>query len=75
MDPLLTRIERYLRRSGMRPTPFGREAARDPHFVRDMRKGREPRSTLRRRVNDWLDGAEQALEATDKRGGRTCRPR
>lgn len=74
MDPLLTRIERYLRRSGMRPTPFGREAARDPHFVRDMRKGREPRSTLRRRVNDWLDSAEAALEGKGK-GGRTCKPR
>jgi hypothetical protein len=70
---LLTRIERFMRRSGMRPTPLGREAARDPHFVRDMRKGREPRSTLRRRVDAWLDEAEKALDV--KKGGRKCKPR
>ena len=73
MDPLLHRIERYLRRSRMRPTAFGREAARDPHFVRDMRAGREPRSTLRRRINAYLDEAERALDAN--KGGRTCKPR
>jgi hypothetical protein len=66
---LARRIELYLRRSGLRPTTFGRLAARDPRLVFDMRRGREPRLSLARRLNGWLDEAEQSLEA------RPCRPR
>ena len=40
---LLSTIERYLRRTGMKPTRFGREAIGDPRFVPDLRRGREPR--------------------------------
>jgi 2,4-dienoyl-CoA reductase-like NADH-dependent reductase (Old Yellow Enzyme family) len=52
---LLYRIERHLKRTGMRATTFGREAARDPRFVFDLRRGREPRPTLERRINAYLD--------------------
>lgn len=57
---LLPRIERYLRRSKMKPAVFGRAAVRDPRFVFDLRLGREPRITTERRVHAWLDahGAE-----------------
>lgn len=37
---VLAKIERYLRRTGMSPTTFGRRAANDPRFVFDLRKGR-----------------------------------
>jgi len=52
---LLPRIERYLRRSKMKPAVFGRAAVRDPRFVFDLRLGREPRITTERRVHAWLD--------------------
>ena len=37
---LLMHVEKYLRRTGMPPTRFGREAARDPRLVNDLRCGR-----------------------------------
>jgi hypothetical protein len=59
---LLRRIETYLKKSGTAPARFGREAARDPRLVFDLRRGREPRASLRRRLDAYLDGREQALE-------------
>ena len=59
---LLRRIEIYLRRSGIAPARFGREAARDPRLVFDLRRGREPRATLKRRLEAFLDLGERALE-------------
>lgn len=50
MTPLLTKIERHLRVSRVSPTRFGREAARDPRFVFDLRRGREPRPRTVARV-------------------------
>ena len=55
---LLQRIERYLRASRMSPTTFGRETARDPQLVFDLRRGREPRRELRRRIHAFLDAHE-----------------
>jgi hypothetical protein len=40
------------------PTTFGRECARDPQLVFDMRRGREPRLNLRRRITEFLDARE-----------------
>lgn len=59
---LLRRIERYLRRTGIRPTTFGRNAARDPRLVFDIRRGREPRPTLARRLGAYLDAREAELD-------------
>lgn len=50
MTPLLTKIEKYLRTSRITPTRFGRDAARDPRFVFDLRRGREPRPRTEARV-------------------------
>lgn len=58
---LLRRIERYLRRSGTPATRFGRDAVRDPRFVFDLRRGREPRSPTLRRVHAYLDGVEAGI--------------
>ena len=55
---LLRRVERYLRRSGTPATRFGREAVRDPRFVFDLRRGREPRAATLRRVSAYLDNQE-----------------
>ena len=59
---LLGRVERYLRRSGTPPTRFGRDAVRDPRFVFDLRRGREPREPMLRRVSDFLDEREGAQQ-------------
>lgn len=58
---LQRRIERFLKRSGIPPTRFGREAARDPRLVFDMRRGRQPRPTTVRRLNAYLDEQEKKL--------------
>jgi hypothetical protein len=56
----LRRIERYLHMTRTAPTTFGRECARDPQLVFDMRRGREPRLNLRRRIETYLDAREDA---------------
>ena len=55
---LLTRVETYLRRTGMPPTRFGREAARDPRFVHDLRRGRTVGDRLVRRVIAYIECAQ-----------------
>lgn len=55
---LLPRIERYLRRTQMKPAVFGRAVVRDPRFVFDLRMGREPRIKTLRRVHAWLDAQD-----------------
>ena len=56
---LLRRVEEFLKRSGMAPTRFGRQAARDPRLVFDMRKGREPHRRLARRIGDFIEDQER----------------
>jgi hypothetical protein len=55
---LLSRIQRYLRRSGQTPSRFGRAVMNDPKFVHDLRRGREPRIETAARVHAWLDAQE-----------------
>jgi hypothetical protein len=52
---LLTRIERHMRTTGIAATRLGREAARDPRLVHDMRRGREIGTKLATRVLAWLE--------------------
>lgn len=55
-------IERHLTLTGISASRFGREAARDPRLVHDMRRGREPRAAMARRVLAYL--------ASTRRSGR-----
>ena len=52
---LLRKIERFLARTGMPVTKFGRLCARDPRLVSDMRNGRELRRQLRSRVEHFMN--------------------
>lgn len=52
---LLTRIESYLRRTGVPPTRFGRDAVRDPRFVHDLRRGRTVGDRVARRVIAFIE--------------------
>ena len=54
---LLREVEKFLRISDIPPTRFGREAMRDPRFVFDLRRGREPRPRTVARVRAFLDEA------------------
>ncbi len=54
---LLGLIERYLKRSHMPETKFGRLAVNDPRLVSDLRKGREPGALMIARVLAFI--AEQ----------------
>lgn len=52
---LIRKIEKFLRRTDMRATTFGRLAARDPRFVFDLRNGRMPRARTERRIEHFMN--------------------
>ncbi|MBP6362213.1 MAG: hypothetical protein KA233_01745 [Novosphingobium sp.] len=52
---LITRIERFLRETGMPWTKFGRLATRDPRFVQDLRNGRIPRDATATHVEHFMN--------------------
>jgi len=52
---LLPKIERFLRRTGMPWTKFGRLVARDPRLVADLRNGRTPRPGLASRIEHFMN--------------------
>ena len=51
---LLIEIDRFLRRTRMAETKFGRLAARDPRLVHDLRLGREPQPPMVDRVRTFI---------------------
>lgn len=53
---LLRDIERYLHRTGVAETTFGRRVVNDPRLVGDLRRGREPGPQLVRRVRAAMGG-------------------
>ena len=53
--PLLMIVERFLRESDMAPTLFGRQSINDPRLVSDLRNGREPRTSVRCRVEHFMN--------------------
>lgn len=55
MPNLLATIQRHLRATGMPPTRFGREAARDPRLVGDLRRGRTAGPKLAARVIAYIE--------------------
>jgi hypothetical protein len=59
LTPLLIRLNRYLLHSRRTPSAFGLDVAGDPRLVGDMRLGRQPRPQLQRRIEAYLDVAEE----------------
>ncbi|MCW2336139.1 2,4-dienoyl-CoA reductase-like NADH-dependent reductase (Old Yellow Enzyme family) [Sphingobium sp. B2D3A] len=59
---VLRSIELFLRRTGMAATRFGRECVRDPRFVHDLRRGREPSERTRRRVEHFMNIYEKGAQ-------------
>lgn len=60
---LITRIERFLRETGMPCSKFGRLAARDPRFVHDLRNGREPREQTQYRIEQFMNTHRETYRA------------
>jgi hypothetical protein len=60
---LLPRVERFLRRTGMPWTKFGRLAAGDPRLVADMRNGRTPRPQLEQKVEHFMNTYLETINA------------
>lgn len=54
---LLIDIDRYLRRTGIAETTFGRRAVNDPRLVGDLRRGRMPGPRVRARVEALIGPA------------------
>lgn len=52
---LIREIEKFLGRTGLAATTFGRRAVADPRLVFDLRNGREPRKHLRLRVEHFMN--------------------
>lgn len=55
---LLREVEKFLRRSEIAPTRFGRNVVGDPRFVFDLRKGRDPRPGTVARVLAYLEARQ-----------------
>ena len=53
------RVERFLTRTGMSATRFGRSVAGDPNLVPDLRGGREPRAALQARIEHFMNKHEE----------------
>lgn len=53
---LLSRVSRFLKRHGMRPTKFGRLAMKDPGFVRSLEEGRSPTIRTVERIEHFMKG-------------------
>lgn len=60
-DPLLSAIEDFLAKTGMKPTRFGIEAANDPRLVFGLRDGREPRRATADRIRRYMADAQPSL--------------
>ena len=52
---LIRKIEKFLRRTGMPATKFGRLAASDPRLITDLRRGREPRRQMAARLEHFMN--------------------
>lgn len=48
-------VEKFLKKTGVEPTIFGREALGDPSFVFDLRKGRSPSARTMDKVREWMN--------------------
>ena len=59
---LVDLVDAHLAATGTPPAVFGKEAIGDPNFVRDLRKGREPREMTRKRVQAFIDGRQAAAQ-------------
>lgn len=56
---LMVEIDRFLRKTAMPPTTFGRRAVNDPRLIGDMRRGRQLGEGTIARVRRFLAEGER----------------
>lgn len=52
--PILIEVERWLKRTGIAPTQFGKLSVGDPNLVFDLRAGRDPSSKTTARIRAFM---------------------
>jgi hypothetical protein len=60
--PTLYLIERFLRRTQLPPTKFGRLVAKDPRLVLDMRNGREVGTRMRCKIEFFINSYDGEIQ-------------
>lgn len=58
-DDFRAEVDRFLTRTGMSASRFGREAVGDPNFVGDLRAGRAPTLRMAQRVGEFMRGRDK----------------
>ncbi len=53
--PILYLVEKFLRRTDIPATRFGRMVAKDPRLVADLRNGREVGTNLRCKIEHFMN--------------------
>jgi hypothetical protein len=61
MAELLGEIETFVAAHEMSETAFGKEAASDPNFIKDLRNGREIRWKTEQRVRSYMETGLNAV--------------
>lgn len=59
---LAEQVEAFLTLHNMSPVTFGRKALRDPHFVRDLRAGRDLKMSTVDRVRTFMAEYEAEVD-------------
>lgn len=53
-EDFVDEVNAFIESTGMLPTIFGREAANDPNFVRNLKNGRSPSLAKADKVRTWM---------------------
>jgi predicted transcriptional regulator len=60
IETFKTTVEAFIAEKNMKPTRFGKEFAGDPLFVFQLREGREPRTSTRKKVLEAISRSGEA---------------
>lgn len=62
---ITARVLAYLEATGMKPTRFGKEVAKDASLVANLVAGREPRWKLQKQIFAFIDANPPTREAAE----------
>lgn len=65
-EAFIESVEKFLARSGMAPTAFGREAIGDPNLVQDLREGRSVGLKTAERITAFI--SQKASPSPEQQG-------
>ena len=63
MSPLM-KVQKHITNTGISPSRFGREAAKDPRLVSDLRSGRQVGEALWRRIEAYMRATSASTPST-----------